>query len=183
MGEVELAMGRNFIPSHKGNMTLTRSMDKKLVSLVNFDRDDNFGQYFKVLAFTVKLEKYELNDKLDDGLNNYYTKIKNYFDELVEARFIGQCQYLMLTYFEKKDRGQNEILEIQEILNNECLENPKFKLEHKNAKFELLKLQRVKKYVVFDASTGKVVFSYGGTGEKQKITLRKEDLMPDSEGR
>ena len=45
----------------------------------------------------------------------------------------------MLTYFEKKDRSQNEILEIQETLNNECLENPKFKLEHKNAKFELLK--------------------------------------------
>lgn len=65
-------------------MTLTRSMDKKLVSIVNFDPDDNFGQYFKVLAFTVKLEKYDLNDKLDDGLNNYYSKIKNYFDELVQ---------------------------------------------------------------------------------------------------
>ena len=55
IGEVELQMGRNFIPSGKGNMNLVRSMDKKIVSIVNFDPDDKFGQYFKVLAFTIKL--------------------------------------------------------------------------------------------------------------------------------
>ena len=37
IGEVDIKMGRKFFPSKNGNMTLTRSYDKKLISLANFD--------------------------------------------------------------------------------------------------------------------------------------------------
>tara|TARA_B110000285_G_scaffold206261_1_gene244688 strand:+ start:871 stop:972 length:102 start_codon:yes stop_codon:yes gene_type:complete len=33
-------MGRKFFPAKNGNMELTRSKDKKVVSLTNFDRND-----------------------------------------------------------------------------------------------------------------------------------------------
>lgn len=100
--EIELKMGRIFCKSQNGNMTLTRSMDKKLISVVNFNPNHDYGQYFKVVAFTAqKLDKHELNDKLGDGMNNYYSLMKDTFHELVQVQFIGQSQYVMLTYIEK----------------------------------------------------------------------------------
>jgi hypothetical protein len=36
-------MGRKFFPSENGNMVLTRSKDKKIISLTNFDKDDLDG--------------------------------------------------------------------------------------------------------------------------------------------
>ena len=41
MNEVNIQMGRNFFPSKDGNMTLTRSYDKRWISLVNFDKNDD----------------------------------------------------------------------------------------------------------------------------------------------
>ena len=48
-------MGRKFFPSKDGNMVLTRSKDKKIISLTNFDRYDEDGNYFKIRAWTTKL--------------------------------------------------------------------------------------------------------------------------------
>ena len=35
--QVDLNMGKKFLPTGKGNMVLTRSKDKKIVSVTNFD--------------------------------------------------------------------------------------------------------------------------------------------------
>lgn len=51
-------MGRKFFSSDKGNMVLTRSKDKKLVSLTNFDEWNEHGNYFKICCWNVKLIKY-----------------------------------------------------------------------------------------------------------------------------
>jgi hypothetical protein len=46
--EVKLNMSRRFIASSKGNMTITRSTDKNLVSIVNFDKYDVDEKYFHI---------------------------------------------------------------------------------------------------------------------------------------
>lgn len=51
-------MGRKFLPSKNGNMELTRSKDKKVVSVTNFDSGDLSGNYFKIRAWTSKLAVY-----------------------------------------------------------------------------------------------------------------------------
>lgn len=53
--EVDIKMGRKFTPIKNGNMTLTRSKDKKLISLVNFDLANKQDKIFKILAWTIKL--------------------------------------------------------------------------------------------------------------------------------
>jgi hypothetical protein len=55
-------MGRKFISAGNGNMTLTRSKDKKIVSVTNFDRENRKGDYFKILAWTNKLKVFETAD-------------------------------------------------------------------------------------------------------------------------
>jgi len=52
-----IQMGRKFFPSENGNMVLTRSKDKKIISLTNFDKDDLDGQYFKICTWNIKLEQ------------------------------------------------------------------------------------------------------------------------------
>ena len=51
-------MGKKFLPAGNGNMVLTRSKDKKIVSVTNFDRDASDGDYFKTLAWTSKLKPF-----------------------------------------------------------------------------------------------------------------------------
>jgi hypothetical protein len=51
-------MGRKFFSSENGNMVLTRSKDKKIISLTNFDPYDDHGKYFKIAAWTIKLKKF-----------------------------------------------------------------------------------------------------------------------------
>jgi hypothetical protein len=65
-------MGRMFFASEKGNMVLTRSKDKKIISLTNFDPYDDHGKYFKIAAWTIKLKKFQSVDKfeyLQDSMN------------------------------------------------------------------------------------------------------------------
>ena len=65
-------MGRTFFKSEHGNMVLTRSTDKRIVSLANFNRYDPDGEYFKMMAWNIKLKPWDINPKLDKGLNEYY---------------------------------------------------------------------------------------------------------------
>jgi hypothetical protein len=48
-------MGRKFYESKDGNMTLIRSTDKRCISLVNFEPDNSNDNFFKLLAWTIKL--------------------------------------------------------------------------------------------------------------------------------
>jgi hypothetical protein len=38
--QCNVKMGRKYFPAKNGNMVLTRSKDKKVISLVNFDREN-----------------------------------------------------------------------------------------------------------------------------------------------
>jgi hypothetical protein len=53
--QTDIEMGRKFFPSQNGNMVLTRSKDKKVISLTNFDRNDQEGEHFKLKAWSTKL--------------------------------------------------------------------------------------------------------------------------------
>ena len=105
VNEVNINMGRKFFPSKEGNMTLTRSKDKSLISLLNFDQLNKFGDYFKLLAWTIKLVPYEVKQELNEGMNHYFSNIINTFDELVEVAFVGRCDYVLMVYIEKRLRS------------------------------------------------------------------------------
>ena len=96
VNEVEVKMGRKFFPSADGNMTLTRSKDKKIISLVNFNEKDKFGNFFKVLAWTCKLKAFNISEKLNEGMNQYFRYIQkdNTFDKLCEVSFVGNSKYV-----------------------------------------------------------------------------------------
>lgn len=55
-------MGRKYFTANNGNMKLTRSKDKKVISLTNFDRENEKGEFFKVLAWTNRLKVFSQND-------------------------------------------------------------------------------------------------------------------------
>ena len=65
VNQIETKMGRTFFKSENGNMVLTRSRDKRVVSLVNFNRHDPNGEYFKLMAWALKLKTYNINPRLD----------------------------------------------------------------------------------------------------------------------
>lgn len=95
--QVEVKMGRKFFTSENGNMVLTRSKDKKVVSLTNFDKNDENGEFFRILAWTNKLKKFETADEfqsLNLGLNQYYQRNKDTFDQLVEVSFVGNSKFV-----------------------------------------------------------------------------------------
>ena len=89
-------------------MTLTRSRDKSLISLLNFDRQNMFGDYFKLLAWTIKLVSVDVAQELNEGMSHYFSSISNNFDELVEVAFVGRCDYVMMIYIEKRHRTLQE---------------------------------------------------------------------------
>ena len=90
-------MGRKFFTSGNGNMVLTRSKDKKVVSVTNFICDSPTGEYFKTLAWTNKLKVFETSDEfelLNNGMNQYYNQYKDTFVELVEVSFCGNSKFV-----------------------------------------------------------------------------------------
>ena len=69
LNQVPCLMGRKFHSSSNGNMVLHRSKDKKVVSITNFDQFSPSGEYFKTLAWTNKLKRFETPDNFE-SLNN-----------------------------------------------------------------------------------------------------------------
>ena len=105
--QCNVKMGRKYIPSKNGNMVLTRSKDKKVISLVSFDRDNEWGEYFKVLAWTNKLKMFSPNDHyeiLNSGLNAYFEQVRETFEELIEVSFVGNSKFVQLIYLEAQNR-------------------------------------------------------------------------------
>lgn len=109
--QVPCPMGRKFVSSIHGNMVLHRSKDKKVVSITNFDRDSSTGEYFKSLAWTNKLKKFETPDEfasLNNGMNSYFDKVHKKFDELIEVSFVGNSKFVQLVYLEATERSLQE---------------------------------------------------------------------------
>lgn len=108
LNQVPCEMGRKFYPSRNGNMVLQRSKDKKVVSITNFDATSPTEEYFKTLAWTNKLKKFETPDEftaLNIGMNNYYHLVRKQFDELVEVSFVGNSKFVQLIYIEAQARS------------------------------------------------------------------------------
>lgn len=103
--QVDLNMGRKFFHSCSGNMQLTRSKDKKIISLTNLDINNKNGQYFKIQAWTTKLKIYDTPDSfgaLHNSMNMYFDRVRGSFDELVEVSFVGSSKFIQLVYYEAK---------------------------------------------------------------------------------
>ena len=60
-------------------MQLTRSRDKRRISLVNFDRENTKGDYFKFMSWSTKLKPDDIRDSLNKGLSDYYKSVKSTF--------------------------------------------------------------------------------------------------------
>ena len=62
-----------------------------------------------MLSWTNRLKKFPRGDKdfsiLENGLNEYFSAVKETFDEFVELSFVGNSKYVQLIYFEAKKRG------------------------------------------------------------------------------
>ena len=84
--EADVKIGRKFYPSEKGNMRLTRSSDRLIISLVNFDEFSKEGEFFKVCAWSPKtLQAIPVSDKLNQGMNTYFRRVQDMFHELIEV--------------------------------------------------------------------------------------------------
>ena len=113
-------MGRKFFPSKSGNMELTRSRDKKVISLTNFDREDANGEFFKIKAWTSKLAVYRGPSKddfesLNKGISHYFAEHKETFDKLLQLNFCGNSKFIQLTYLESvvRDLPQQQAYELE----------------------------------------------------------------------
>jgi hypothetical protein len=90
-----MKMGRKFLPAGQGNMVLTRSKDKKIISVTNFIKDDPDRNYFKTLAWTSKLRPFAPGDEfesLNRGMSAYYQNNQDSFIELIEVSFVGNSK-------------------------------------------------------------------------------------------
>ena len=115
LNEIEIKMGRKFSGVKDGNMVLTRSKDKKLVSLANIDLDHPNGKIFKILAWTIKLVKHELSDKLEIGVNQYFNTIKSKVDKFIEVSFVGNNNFIQISFFEQELRSEKDLEGIQRL--------------------------------------------------------------------
>lgn len=102
VAETDLKMGRKFKESQNGNMMLTRSKNKKIFSVANFDYLDDKQEFFKILAWTTKLKKFDVPSGLAKGMNEYFKQNKEFFAELIEISFCGDNKFVELVYVEKK---------------------------------------------------------------------------------
>ena len=139
ISQSNIKMGRKFRPSKDGNMTLTRSYDKQIISIVNFDQSSHDSQYFKIKAWFCDLQEYhfdiedytkfeETNKKLHEAINDYYEFKKDVFSELISVTFCNRCKWVELVY--------KEDLQLEEEV-------------------------FCKKFAYFDVKTGEFLFEYG----------------------
>ena len=175
--QVDVKMGRKFFSSENGNMVLTRSKDKKVISLTNFDENDDNGEYFRTLAWTNKLKKYETADEfqsLNIGMNAYYSKVKDSFDQLVEVSFVGNSKFVQLIYIEAKARSLVE----QQLYEQQIQEDGISQGSRNVDTFAKRQAPRkAKKYVFFDVCSGNVVFEYGGAKDPMQCFKANGDKV------
>jgi hypothetical protein len=168
INEVSLQMNHRFLCSQDGNMTLTRSTDKKVFSIVNFDMYDPNDKFFKFGAWRINLKPWLPHtgslDALNEGLNQYYKKVINNFDKLISVQLVGQCHYVKLEYVEKELTNEEMDALVMKI----------FKYNRASVEEQatttpgggVIVRRKVTKYVFFDVTTGEIVFQYGGINKK-----------------
>ena len=82
--EIDVKMGRKLIKPHNGNMSLTRSRDRKTITLTNFEKNNDSGQYFKVFAWNAtNLKAFEITEEFHKAINRYYDNNKDIFGDVI----------------------------------------------------------------------------------------------------
>jgi len=124
--EADVKIGRKFFKSENGNMQLTRSTNKQLISLVNFDRNNKYDEFFKLFAWSSKMLKaMQISEGLNHGVNTYFKRNQHKFHELIEVQFVGKADYLLLKYVEIIERSLNEMQEFEQKLESYRRNNKK----------------------------------------------------------
>ena len=180
--EVDAKMGGYFNHTTNGNMQLTRSLDKKLISLCSFDSSNPEGHYFHVKAWLVRnLKSFKISIKLSHGLNHYYKENINSFDHMEQMFLINNNLHAVLVYVEKRDRQFKEIQNYEVDINK--------KVQNQNLKKHLEQPsyirrsdpRKARKYVIFEIATGKVIFEYRGVHSPLKAYPPLEHKKDDDD--
>ena len=99
--ETDVRMGRKFMKPEGGNMKLTRSKDRRLISITNFEKDNMKGDFFRLYAWSTRmLRQIDVSDRLRQSMNKFYSQCKFNFHELEEVSFCGCGEYVQLVYIE-----------------------------------------------------------------------------------
>ena len=68
---------------------MTRSTDKKVFSIVNFDKYDPNDKFFKLQAWKINLKQYlPLSGQMllvNEGLSQYFKKVVHNFEKLISV--------------------------------------------------------------------------------------------------
>ena len=146
---------------------MTRSTDKKVFSIVNFDKFDPNDQFFKLQAWRINLKpllpKSGTMDLLNEGLNKYYKKVVNNFEKLVSVQLVNSCTMAKLEYVEKEltneemDALLTKIFKYNRASADEGMTTPGGGKQVR---------RKVIKHVFFDVNTGEILFEYGGINKK-----------------
>ena len=167
--EAPLNMGRKFMKAENGNMMLTRSADKKQISVTSFDREDRMGDYFKVKAWKNKLQLVEIPECVNVALNSYYEQFKDTFDQLIEVQLVGRCKYLKLSYIESKQRTIQEQQDYEREI-DAAIQKTNRGQDTQRANFEKRKTPRkATKHVFFSIETGAIFLEYGGVRKPMEV--------------
>ena len=93
-------------------MKLTRSTNKQIISLVNFDTEPKNDQFFQIYAWSPKsLDEVKVEHKLIEEMNKYYKANEEKFHQLVEVQFVYKGEKVLLKYIEKQPRSLEEMQE------------------------------------------------------------------------
>ena len=169
VSETNVGMNHRFMDSKDGNMTLTRSTDKKVFSLVNFDKYDPNDKFFKLQAWKINLKKWLPHsgslDQVNEGLNQYYKKVVNNFEKLVSVQLVNNCHVVKLEYIEQELTSEEMDALVMKIFKyNRAKADAEEGMGSPSGEKKFRR--KVTKYVFFDVVTGDILFEYGGINKK-----------------
>lgn len=166
---ITMNMGKKFFPSRDGNMTLTRSKDKKVFSVINFDQENKLGEYFKLMAWTNKLDPFHFNPEINQHLSLYFNGIKEHFEYLEEVAFVVNNSYIKMSYVEMCMRPLKEQKEYDFLMADQTAGKDEGKFIN-NAFSDSMNPRRCRKHAFFNTKTGKKVWEYGGVKDCLEVT-------------
>lgn len=120
---------------------------------------------FMLCAWRTDLSPLPVNPELNASMSLHYNSVKEHFAQLEEIAFIGQCQYVKMTYVETKMRSLKEQqdfeMEMDDQLSSSRRGGEIFQ--------DRMEPRRGRKHVFFNAETGEKVFEYGGIQEPLEV--------------
>jgi hypothetical protein len=103
-----------------------------------------------------------LSDKLEVGINEFFKGIKGKVDKFIEISFVGNNNFVQISFFEMEKRTELDIEGIKRLHMDQQHSDSKFTMEKVLESEKEKQMKRVEKYVFFDVQDGTKVFEYGG---------------------